>query len=72
MDVYVAESQTYYNVFGVGRTEQEARQAVADELIRTNNNGYGIGCEPTVEAITEYYGINVYGPVTVPGAVTEG
>lgn len=70
--VYVAESGTYYKVIGVGRTETEAIQAVVDHLIKTNNNGYGIECEPTAEAMTEYYGINVEGPITIPGAVTEG
>lgn len=70
--VYIAHLATYYAVYAVGRTPEEAKRAAADEVIRTNNSGYGLQCDPTVEAINEWHGINVYGPVSVPGAVTEG
>jgi hypothetical protein len=77
MRVYIAHLEgTKYMVFGVGKTEAEAKAAVGNEYRRTNNSGYGFTTRfgdhvETDEQIDDYFGINVYGPVSVPGAVTQ-
>lgn len=79
MEVYLARIDTKYVTYGVGMTEDEARHEACKEYRRTKNSGYGFdfgqefghGRIYTDVQIEDYFGINVIGPVNVPGGVTE-
>lgn len=77
MRVYIAHLEgTKYQVYGVAETEGAAIRAVCHEYRRTNNSGYGFRTRfgdviKTDKQIQDYYGVNVYGPVLIPGAVTQ-
>ena len=66
-EVYIATIATYYKVFAVGETEADAKKA-ACRYYRTDNPVYDVWTDKQVE---DYFGINVYGPCPVPGAVGE-
>lgn len=58
-----------YPIVAVGRTEQEARHAAARMLLDSEPSW--LACEATEEAVADYYGIQSYGPIPMPGAVWD-
>lgn len=74
--VYVARIDTKYEVTGVGHDPETARHAACVEYRRTKNSGYGFINNYgeriyTDEQIDGWYGVNVVGPIPVPGGATE-
>lgn len=70
--MYIAILPTYYEVYAIGGTKEEAQKNIVKGYKKAFPQKYGRPCKATYEALHEYFGVSIYKIPLSVGYAIEG